>query len=172
MVCPYFRPPSIVSGVKYTEWQRSSGLRVLRRVLDRQKILETTDGIANKTQVEQSYLTQTNLPSNLQMQLQLQTYKTQTEYTYEQIDSHNEIDNEHGQILGERYSILCPSSFQPYVLRPSVITDILLNVYSRTNCLCYQTSINQPLSIYPTSMYVPLSSFDIRQRYVDKTRSD
>ena len=52
MACPYFRPPSIVSGVKYTEWQRSSGLRVLRRVLDRQKILETTDGIANKTQVE------------------------------------------------------------------------------------------------------------------------
>ena len=46
-----FRPPSIISGVKYSEWQRTSGLKVLRRVLDRQKILETTDGIANKTQV-------------------------------------------------------------------------------------------------------------------------
>ena len=38
--------------MKYTEWQRSSGLKVLRRVLDRQKILETTDGIANRTQVQ------------------------------------------------------------------------------------------------------------------------
>ncbi|XP_023337832.1 uncharacterized protein LOC111708626 [Eurytemora carolleeae] len=47
-----YRPPSIISGVKYSEWQRTSGLKVLRRVLDRQKILETTDGIANKTQDE------------------------------------------------------------------------------------------------------------------------
>jgi hypothetical protein len=46
-----YRPPSIISGVKYAEWQKSSGLRVLRRVLDRQKILETTDGIADRTQV-------------------------------------------------------------------------------------------------------------------------
>ena len=32
--------PAIVSGVKYNEWQRNSGLRVLRKVLDRQKLLE------------------------------------------------------------------------------------------------------------------------------------
>ena len=29
-----------MSGVKYNEWQRNSGLRVLRKVLDRQKLLE------------------------------------------------------------------------------------------------------------------------------------
>ena len=49
----YFRPnnplvevpesPSIVSGMKYNEWQRNSGLRVLRKVLDRQKLLQTSD---------------------------------------------------------------------------------------------------------------------------------
>ena len=44
-------PPSVISGVKYNEWQRNSGLRVLRKVLDRQKMLETTDGIGGKTQV-------------------------------------------------------------------------------------------------------------------------
>jgi hypothetical protein len=43
--------PAIISGVKYNEWQRNSGLRVLRKVLDRQKLLETTDGIGGKTQV-------------------------------------------------------------------------------------------------------------------------
>ena len=43
--------PSIISGVKYNEWQRNSGLRVLRKVLDRQKLLEATDGIGGKTQV-------------------------------------------------------------------------------------------------------------------------
>ena len=43
--------PSIVSGVKYNEWQRNSGLRVLRKVLDRQKLLEATDGFGEKTQV-------------------------------------------------------------------------------------------------------------------------
>ena len=32
--------PGIVSGVKYNEWQRNSGLRVLRKVLDRQRLLE------------------------------------------------------------------------------------------------------------------------------------
>ncbi len=37
--------------MKYAEWQKSSGLRVLRRVLDRQKILETTDGMADRSQV-------------------------------------------------------------------------------------------------------------------------
>ena len=35
--------PSIVSGMKYNEWQRNSGLRVLRKVLDRQKLLQTSD---------------------------------------------------------------------------------------------------------------------------------
>eukprot|EP00090_Calanus_glacialis_P025462 TRINITY_DN39792_c0_g1_i1.p1 TRINITY_DN39792_c0_g1~~TRINITY_DN39792_c0_g1_i1.p1 ORF type:complete len:253 (-),score=71.51 TRINITY_DN39792_c0_g1_i1:34-792(-) len=44
--------PAIISGVKYNEWQRNSGLRVLRKVLDRQKLLETTDGIGGKTQEE------------------------------------------------------------------------------------------------------------------------
>ena len=43
--------PSIISGVKYNEWQRNSGLRVLRKVLDRQKLLEATDGFGEKTQV-------------------------------------------------------------------------------------------------------------------------
>ena len=38
--CPVPESPAIVSGVKYNEWQRNSGLRVLRKVLDRQKLLE------------------------------------------------------------------------------------------------------------------------------------
>ena len=29
--------------MKYNEWQRNSGLRVLRKVLDRQKLLQTSD---------------------------------------------------------------------------------------------------------------------------------
>ena len=37
---PVPESPAIVSGVKYNEWQRNSGLRVLRKVLDRQKLLE------------------------------------------------------------------------------------------------------------------------------------
>ena len=37
---PVPESPSIVSGVKYNEWQRNSGLRVLRKVIDRQKLLE------------------------------------------------------------------------------------------------------------------------------------
>jgi len=37
---PVPESPSIVSGVKYNEWQRNSGLRVLRKVMDRQKLLE------------------------------------------------------------------------------------------------------------------------------------
>ena len=43
--------PSIVSGMKYNEWQRNSGLRVLRKVLDRQKLLQTSDlaGSTNTT---------------------------------------------------------------------------------------------------------------------------
>ena len=43
--------PSIVSGMKYKEWQRNSGLRVLRKVLDRQKLLQTSDlaGSTNTT---------------------------------------------------------------------------------------------------------------------------
>ena len=40
MECRVPESPAIVSGVKYNEWQRNSGLRVLRKVLDRQKLLE------------------------------------------------------------------------------------------------------------------------------------
>ena len=43
--------PSIVSGVRYSEWQRRSGLRVLQKVLDKQKLLETADGIGGRSQV-------------------------------------------------------------------------------------------------------------------------
>ena len=41
--------PSIVSGMKYNEWQRNSGLRVLRKVLDRQKLLQTSDRTVSNT---------------------------------------------------------------------------------------------------------------------------
>ena len=47
--------PSIVSGMKYNEWQRNSGMRVLRKVLDRQKLLQTSDlkGSSSSTFVRQ-----------------------------------------------------------------------------------------------------------------------
>ena len=48
---PASQSPAVVSGLKYSEWQRNSGLRVLEKVLDRQKLLEATDGFGGQTQV-------------------------------------------------------------------------------------------------------------------------